>query len=379
MACGRPPHKRETTRPGKAMLLELEPRIEPSARMAIASPFIAAALTLIAGIVLFSALNKDPRLVFQAFFVSPISSPYGLGELFIKASPLVLIATGLAVGFRANVWNIGAEGQLTLGAIGGGGIALLFHDSNSGLLLPAMIVVAAMSGMAWAAIPALLRTRFNANEILVSLMLTYVSLLLLSYLVRGPWRDPQGFNFPQSELFGQSALYPILIPGTRLNASVFIALVAVVLGWVFMKRSFIGYQMLVLGLSDRAARYAGFSGKKSVWIGMLAGGAASGLAGLGEIAGPLGQLMPTVSPGYGFAAIIVAFVGRLQSLGILMAGLLIALLQLGGDAAQVELNVAPAVTGVFQGALLFFLLGADVLINYRIRLVLPTRGRLRKQ
>jgi general nucleoside transport system permease protein len=355
-------------------MLKLEPRVEPSTKMAFASPAIAAALTLMTGAVLFSAMNKDPLVAFQAFFVSPISSIYGVGELLIKASPLVLIAIGLAVGFRANVWNIGAEGQLTLGAIGGGGFALLFHDSDSTLLLPAMIVVAALSGIAWAAIPALLRTRFNANEILVSLMMTYVSLLLLSYLVRGPWRDPQGFNFPQSRLLGQAALYPILIAGTRLNASVLIALAAVAIGWVFMRRSFVAYQMLVAGLADRAARYAGFSGKKVVWIGMLSGGAAAGLAGLGEIAGPLGQLMPAVSPGYGFAAIIVAFVGRLHPLGILLAGLLMALLQLGGDTAQIELNVPPAVTGVFQGALLFFLLGADVLINYRIRLVRARLG-----
>lgn len=337
--------------------------------MRYASPLIAAALTLLTGLVLFAALGKDPLAAFHAFFIAPVASVNGVAELFIKASPLVLIAIGLAVGFRGNVWNIGAEGQLTVGAIAATGLALQPSLSESSLLLPAMIVAGAAGGMAWAAIPALLRTRFNANEILVSLMLTYVAQLLLSYLVLGPWRDPQGFNFPQSQPFSDAALYPILIEGTRLNASVLVSLGAVAAGWVFLQKSFVGYQMRVTGLADAAARYAGFSARRTIWIGMLAGGAAAGLAGAGEVAGPLGQLLPTVSPGYGFAAIIVAFVGRLDPVGIVLAGLLLSLLYLGGDAAQISMGLPAAVAALFQGALLFFLLGADVFVNYRVRRV----------
>ena len=337
--------------------------------MRYASPLIAAALTLLTGLVLFAALGKDPLAAFHAFFIAPVASVNGVAELFIKASPLVLIAIGLAVGFRGNVWNIGAEGQLTVGAIAATGLTLQPSLSESSLLLPAMIVAGAAGGMAWAAIPALLRTRFNANEILVSLMLTYVAQLLLSYLVLGPWRDPQGFNFPQSQPFSDAALYPILIEGTRLNASVLVSLGAVAAGWVFLQKSFVGYQMRVTGLADAAARYAGFSARRTIWIGMLAGGAAAGLAGAGEVAGPLGQLLPTVSPGYGFAAIIVAFVGRLDPVGIVLAGLLLSLLYLGGDAAQISMGLPAAVAALFQGALLFFLLGADVFVNYRVRRV----------
>lgn len=351
------------------MQLRLEPRAVPSRLMRYASPLIAAALTLLTGLVLFAALGKDPFAAFHAFFIAPVASVNGVAELFIKASPLVLIAIGLAVGFRGNVWNIGAEGQLTVGAIAATGLALQPSLSESSLLLPAMIVAGAAGGMAWAAIPALLRTRFNANEILVSLMLTYVAQLLLSYLVLGPWRDPQGFNFPQSQPFSDAALYPILIEGTRLNASVLVALGAVAAGWVFLHKSFVGYQMRVTGLADAAARYAGFSARRTIWIGMLAGGAAAGLAGAGEVAGPLGQLLPTVSPGYGFAAIIVAFVGRLDPVGIVLAGLLLSLLYLGGDAAQISMGLPAAVAALFQGALLFFLLGADVFVNYRVRRV----------
>jgi ABC-type uncharacterized transport system permease subunit len=203
-------------------------------------------------------------------------------------------------------------------------------------------------------------------------MLNYVAQLLLSYLVYGPWRDPQGFNFPQSRPLPPDALYPILLGDTRLNAGVLIALAAVLLGWLLMKRSFIGFQLKVTGLAEPAARYAGFSTKRAIWFGMLAGGVAAGLAGVGEVAGPLGQLFPTASPGYGYAAIIVAFLGRLNPVGILIAGLFMSLLYLGGEAAQIELNLPSAVTGLFQGTLLFFLLAIDVLVNFRI-VVSPAR------
>jgi len=354
--------------------LKLEARAEPSRVMKYVSPLIAAVLTFVAGFVLFSALGRDPWTAFHAFFVSPVNDLNGFAELLLKASPLVLCAVGLAVGFRASVWNIGAEGQLTAGAIAAGWLALAFPETESALLLPAMIVAGALGGMAWAAIPAFLRTRFNANEILTSLMLVYVAVLLLSYLVHGPLKDPQGFNFPQSKEFHDAALFPMLLEGTRLNASIFVAAAVVAVGWWFMTRSFGGYTMRVAGLADAAARYAGFSGKRTVWMGLLVGGATAGLAGVGEVAGPIGQLLPSVSPGYGFAAIIVAFVGRLHPVGIVLAGLLMSLLYLGGESAQMSLDLPAAITGLFQGMLLFFLLGADVFINYRVRVVHPMRG-----
>lgn len=349
------------------MWLKLEPRAEPSTIMGYASPLIAAGLTLVSGFIVFTLLGLDPFKAFYTFFVAPIDDLFGWGELGVKAAPLMLIATGLAIGFRANIWNIGAEGQLTLGAIFGGGVALWFHDSESAWLLPCMVIAGALGGMVWASIPAFLRTRFNTNEILVSLMLTYVAILLLSYLIHGPWRDPDGYGFPESRLFGEAALMPILIEDTRLHAGLLIALAAVALGWVFMMRSFAGYQMQVAGRAVAAAAYAGFSQKRMVWMGLMAGGAAAGIAGVGEVAGPIGQVLPSVSPGYGFAAIIVAFVGRLHPIGILLASLLMALLYLGGESAQIDLGLPSAVTGMFQGMLLFFLLASDVFINFRVR------------
>jgi simple sugar transport system permease protein len=247
----------------------------------------------------------------------------------------------------------------------------LFHDFQSKFVLVPMVIAGALGGMAWAAIPAFLRTRFNTNEILVSLMLVYVAKLLLSWLVHGPWRDPQGYNFPQSKAFPDGALYPMLIEGTRLHAGILFALAAIAAGYLFLNRSFVGYQLRVAGLAEGAASYAGFSTHRMIWLGLLIGGAAAGIAGMGEVAGPIGQLLPSVSPGYGFAAIIVAFVGRLHPVGILLASLLMSLLYLGGEAAQMSLGLPSAMTGLFQGMLLFFLLGSDVFINYRVRLVRP--------
>ena len=349
-------------------MLELEARAEPSRLMSWASPLLAVALMLVGGLVVFAALGKDPVEGFRVFFLNPVKDLYALSELLLKATPLMLCAIGLAIGFRANVWNIGAEGQFMLGAVAATGVALYFEGSESGLLLPAMIVAGAAGGAAWAAIPALLRTRFNANEILVSLMLVYVAQLFVSWLVFGPWKDPDGFNFPQTRMFGDAALMPVLLEGTRLHLGFALAIAVLVAGYAFMNRSFAGFRMRVAGEAPDAARYAGFSAQRMIWVGLLLGGAAAGLAGMGEVAGPMGQLTDKVGSGYGFAAIIVAFVGRLNAFGILLASLLMALLYIGGEQAQQYLNLPSSISMVFQGMLLFFLLGSDVFIHYRLRL-----------
>ena len=352
------------------MRLRLEPRGAASRAMAWATPPAAVLATLIAGSILFAGLGFDPLEALYAFFVAPLTTSYGVGELAVKAAPLIICAVGLAIGFRANVWNIGAEGQLTIGAICGGGVALALPDAGW-WVLPVMVVAAVAGGGAWAAIPAFLKTRFNANEILTSLMLSYVGVLVLSYLVHGPWRDPAGFNFPESAAFSDSATLPVLLEGTRLHAGVALALVVALGGWLLVGRSFLGFQITVGGLAPAAAAYAGFDARRLVWITLLIGGGLAGLAGLGEVAGPIGQLRPTVSPGYGFTAIIVAFLGRLHPLGIVPAGLLVALSYIGGETVQIELGMPVAVAGVFQGMLLFFLLASDVLVRYRVRLGRP--------
>lgn len=356
-------------------MLRLEPRPEKSRFLVYLTPLLAVLLTLIGGALMFAVLGHNPATALYTFFISPITSQQGIAELMVKATPLILIAIGLAFGFRANVWNIGAEGQLTIGAIFGGSLALAVYPSESFLLMPGMILAGILGGMVWAAIPAYLRTHFNCNEILTSLMLVYIAILLLAYLIHGPLKDPAGFNFPESRQFQDAAVSPIIWPGTRLHMGWLFALGLAVAGWMLINRHLIGFQIRVIGEAPRAARFAGFSEKQIVWFVLLTSGGLAGLAGMFEVSGPMGQIVPSISPGYGFTAIIVAFLGRLHSIGIVFAGLLMALTYLGGEAAQIDLNMPNAVTGVFQGMILFFLLACDVLINYRIRFVKPVTGK----
>jgi len=348
-------------------MLRLEIRPQPSKLMSLASPLLALAITTLLGIALFLLLGKDPLRGLQMFFWEPIKSAYGWSELGIKATPLVLIALGLAVCFRSSVWNIGAEGQFVVGALAGGWVAMQ-ADASSGRSIVLWILLAGVAGgMAWAAITALLRDRFNASEILVSLMLVYVADLLLGYLVYGPWKDPNGYNFPQSISFLAVTKIPRLVDGWRVNIGVLIALGSVLAFWALLFRTYAGFALQVGGLAPAAARYAGFSSRRSLWLALLLSGGMAGLAGALEAAGPLGQLTPYVPAGYGFAAIIVAFVGRLHPVGIIFSAILMSMFYIGGELAQSRLGLPKSITGVFQGLLLFTLLACDTLIHYRIR------------
>lgn len=347
--------------------LSLVPRGAPSRLWTWASPLLALLATVACGMLLFGLLGKSPWQAVSMFFVEPLSSRRGVAEVLLKATPLALTAVGLALCFRANIWNIGAEGQLIAGSIAGAAVALAFAGSG-GWIVVAAIVAAALGGMAWASITAWLRDRFNANEILVSLMLVYVAQLLLSYVVHGPLKDPAGFGFPQSPMLDRAARLPLLLDGTRLHVGFLLALAAAVVAWLVLSRSVIGFQLRVAGLAPRAARYAGFSSRRVLWTTLLASGALAGIAGGAEVAGPMGQLTPSVSPGYGFAAIIVAFVGRLHPVGVVAASILMALFYIGGELSQSRLGLPSALTGVYQGLLLLFLLGADTLVGNRLRL-----------
>ncbi len=348
-------------------MLKLEARPQPSQAMAIASPLIALAITVLLGVLLFVALGKDPLRGLQMFFFEPIRSGYAWSEIAIKATPLALIALGLSICYRSNVWNIGAEGQFILGAIFAGGVAMLAGPQSSRWIVVAILAAGALGGMVWAGIVALLRDRFNASEILVSLMLVYVAELVLGWLVYGPWKDPNGYNFPQTVSFDAVTRIPKLIEGSRANIGVLISLVAVALSWVLLFRTYAGFQLQVGGLAPAAARYAGFSSRRMLWLALLLSGGLAGLAGGLEAAGPLGQLTPHVPAGYGFAAIIVAFVGRLHPVGVVFSAILMSMFFIGGELAQSRLGLPKSITGVFQGLLLFALLACDTLIHYRVR------------
>ena len=348
-------------------MLKLEARSESSKVMSVMSPVLAMAITVVIGTVLFMLLGKDPVRGLYVFFVEPLKSVYALTELAMKATPLILIALGLAVCFRSNVWNIGAEGQFVVGAIAAAGVAMTADKDTGRWIVGAVLVAGVLGGMLWSGIVAFLRDRFNANEILVSLMLVYVADQLLGYMVYGPWKDPAGFNFPQTITFLKSTNVPKLFPGFRVNIGLIIALCAVGAFWVLLFRTYAGFQLQVGGLAPAAARYAGFSSRKALWTALLLSGGMAGLAGALEVAGPLGQLTPYVPAGYGFAAIIVAYVGRLHPVGIIFSGVLMSMFYIGGELAQSRLGLPKSLTGVFQGLLLFTLLACDTMIHYRIR------------
>jgi general nucleoside transport system permease protein len=348
-------------------MIRLEARPQASKFWTYASPVLALLVTVVIGVLLFSALGKDPVRGLQVFFWEPIKSPYALGELLVKATPLLIIALGLSVCFRSNVWNIGAEGQFVIGAVAAGGVALLADKTTGPWIIPAILLAGVLGGMAWAGITAVLRDRFNANEILVSLMLVYVADMVLSYLVFGPWKDPAGYNFPQTKTFEAVTQIPRLMAGSRVNIGILLALLGVAALWFYLFRTYAGFRQEVSGLAPAAARYAGFSSRRALWVALLTSGGAAGLAGALEVAGPIGQLTSYVPAGYGFAAIIVAFVGRLHPVGVVFSAILMSMFYIGGELAQSRLGLPKSLTGVFQGLLLFNLLACDTLMAYRLK------------
>jgi simple sugar transport system permease protein len=348
-------------------MLKLERRPQPSELWRYGSPVLALILTVAMGIGLFVLLGKDPVRGLQMFFWEPLKSAYALGELMVKATPLLIIALGLAVAYRSNVWNIGAEGQFVIGAVAASGVALLADKETGRWFVVAVVLAGVIGGMCWAGLVAWLKDRFHANEILVSLMLVYVADMVLGYLVYGPWKDPAGYNFPQSKAFETVAQIPRLMSGSRVSAGLILALIGVVAVWIFLFRTRAGFAQQVGGLAPAAARYAGYSSSKALWIALMVSGGAAGLAGALEVAGPIGQLTPYVPAGYGFAAIIVAYVGRLHPVGMVFSAVLMSMFYIGGELAQSRMGLPKSITGVFQGLLLFTLLACDTLMTYRLR------------
>ena len=361
-------------------MIRLVPRSYVPWQLTIAVPVGAIALTVMIGAIIFGLLGFAPMHTLYEFFIKPLSQPYQFGNLLVKACPLIIIGTGLVFCYRANVWNIGAEGQLIFGAVGAGAIALSFPDITSKWFLLVMAIAAMGAGALWALIPALLKVRLKTNEILVSLMLTYVAGLYLDWLVRGPWRDPMSFGFPLTPAYGDGALIPALIlPGVgrlgQLHWAVPLSFIVAIMGWVIIKRSLLGFQVRVVGSAPAAGKFAGFSPARVSYGVMLFSGALAGLAGMIEVSANIGQLQPNISFGYGFTAIIVAFLARLNPLAVIAAGLVIALAELGGDAAQMSIGVPKVVTGIFKGILLFLLLSGETLTHYQIKWV----GRAKEQ
>ena len=354
-------------------MLRLEKRPIPSRFWLYATPIVAVVLTMIFGGLLFAAMGVNPFAVIRTIFWDPLFGEFAFylrGQLLVKAGPLILIAIGLSLGFRAGIWNIGAEGQYIMGAIVGAGVGLAFYPTESRLVFPLMVLAGAFGGWAWAMIPAILKTRFNTNEILVSLMLVYVAEKILAKAATGFLKNPEGMGFPGSRNFSSfpAAANPELIPGSGLHWGGVAALLVAMAAWVLLSRHIIGFQIRLTGQAPRAARLAGVAPQRLVVLCMGLSGALAGLAGLFEVTGPAGQISIDFNVGYGFTAIIVAFLGRLNPLGIVLAGFLMALTYVGGEMASTNLGLPSAAIQVFQGMLLFFLLAVDVFTNYRVRI-----------
>jgi len=336
------------------------------------TPILAVVATMIAGAIMFAILGKDSFEAIKTIFWEPIFGEFAFyyrPQLLVKGAPLILIAIGLSLGFRAGIWNIGAEGQYIMGAIFGAGAGLAFYPSESALIFPFMVLAGAFGGWLWSMIPATLRTLFGTNEILVSLMLVYVAEAILASMAQGLLRNPDGQGFPGSRNLQQweASANLELIAGSGMHWGVVAAFISVIFAYVLLNRHILGFQIRLTGESPRAARFGGVRPTRLIILCLGISGALAGMAGMFEVSGPSGQISIDFNSGYGFTAIIVAFLGRLHPVGILLAGLLMALTYIGGEAAQANIGLPAAAIQLLQGMLLFFLLAMDVLSNYRIR------------
>ena len=347
------------------MRFKLEKRREPSTAMLVITPVASVIVTMLVGMLAFDAVGVDGWAAVRDIFLTPLLASHKWQDVAVQASPLVIIALGLSLGNRAQVWNIGAEGQYVMGALAACGTGLAFGQAGGVFVILAMIAAGCIGGALWAWIPAVLRTRFAVNEVLSSLMLTYVALQVLGYLVGGPWKDPNGRNFPVTAPLPEGQMLPAL-EGSTIHLGILVALILPFAFWLLMSRSTFGYQVRVVGSSPHAARHGGFDAKQTIWATLLIGGAMAGLAGSLELTGALHKVDLGFASGYGFTAIIVAFLGRLNPFGCLLAGIVLAVTSVGGQLAKTTVHIPDSTAGIFQAMMLFLILASDILIRYRI-------------
>ena len=351
------------------MRIRLEKRLTQSRLMLVATPVASVLLTMLLGAVIFELIGFDgPDAIFQTF-ITPVVAPYKWVDVLTKAAPLIIIGLGLSLGNQAKIWNIGAEGQYVIGALTGAGVAFALPGAPGFVAIPLMIAAGILGGMAWAAIPAALKTRFHVSEVLSTLMLVYVAMQVLNYLIGGPWKDPNGHNFPQTPPFTPAQTLPHVIPGTVIPPGFVVAIALTLVFWILTTRSVYGFSVRTVGAAPSAARYGGFDAARTVWSTLMISGGMAGLAGILEAMSQLGQINLGFPSGYGFTAIIVSFLGRLHPIGVFVAGLILAVTYVGGQVAQTVVHVPEATAGIFQATMLFFILASDVLVRYRLRVV----------
>lgn len=352
--------------------LVVEKRLVPSSMMIVTVPIISVLLALVFGAVFLAVTGQDPFKIYALMLKGAFGSSYGISETIVKAIPIALCGLGIALAFRMQLWNIGAEGQLFMGAFGASWVALSFPGLPVYLALPAMIMAGMLAGGLWALLPAIPRAYLGVNEIITTLMLNYVAILWVDYLVYGPWKDPKGFNFPLTAPFSPSFMLPSL-GDTRLHGGLIMAIVIAIILYLIFSRFKWGFEIKVIGQSASAARYAGMNIKGNILLVMLFSGAICGLAGMSEVSGITGRLQHGLSPGYGYTAIIVAWLSKLNPFAILLVSVLFGALQVGGYIVQTA-GVPAAVAAMLQGAILFFVLGGEIFTGYSFKLRLPRKG-----
>ncbi len=324
-------------------------------------------LSLSMGAILLWLQGKPPLGGIWLLFKGAFGSRWALEDCLVKAVPIFLCSLGVAIAFRLQIWNIGAEGQFALGAVGATWMALSFSHLPKILLLPIMLGAAMMAGGLWGMIPALLKIRLRANEIIVTLMLNYIGILFLDYLVYGPWKDPVSFGFPMTKEFTSGAIIG-MIGKTRINWGILLCLFFAGLLWIFFQYSRLGYELKASGENPRAARYARLPFDGLVILVMAGGGALAACAGFVEVSANLNRLQPSIMVGYGYTAIVVAWLARLNPLYIGVASYLLAGLRVGVELIQLDLQVPAAFGGILEGLILLMVLAAGFFTQYRIRI-----------
>ncbi len=347
-------------------MIKIERRHETPRWLVYAIPFISIAVSLLFVGLLLLAVGVNPVDAYMTMFSRSFGSKFGLTELFVKTAPIVLTGLAVAIPLRAGLWNIGAEGQLYMGAFAASFIAL-YVSLPPPLVLPAMALAAAFMGLLWASLPGILKAKFDLNEIISTLLLNYVAIYWVDYLVYGPMRGKEVFNFPYSDIFPDFAILPRFF-GTRLHAGVFIAIIIAILLYLVIKKTSFGFAVKVVGANPKAAEYAGINRKRIIIYTMLIGGAVAGFAGMMEVSGIHMRLRSGLSPGYGYAGIPVALLAKGNPLAVILSAFLFGFLYVGGSALQTTYSIPVSIVYVFQALIVLFIIGGEFFTKYTIRI-----------
>jgi simple sugar transport system permease protein len=352
--------------------MRFEKRDTVSKKMMVVVPILSIVIGLVFAGLFIGLSGKDPLEVYQLMYTGAFGSVYGLSETLVKAVPLILASLAVSVAFRMQLWNIGAEGQLYMGAFGATWVALTYPGWSAWVLLPAMMLAGFLMGGLWGLLPAIPRAYFKVNETITTLLLNYIAMLWVDYLVYGPWKDPKGLGFPITAPFSDGAILPSF-GVTRIHLGIVFALMAVFILYVVLRYTRWGFEIRVSGESATAAQYAGMNYVRNILLVMFISGGLAGLAGMTEVSGITQRLQHGISPGYGYSAIIIAWLARLNPFAIVLVSFVFGGMLVGGFSIQTS-GFPAATVAMLQGAILFFVVGGEIFVQYRLKWYEKERG-----